>query len=163
VIERRALAGARLVCRAARAVALGALLLAVACAGDPLAPPETAAQELFRLARDPDRSDAALQRLIGPERDPERLAALGDALDALARIERVEIVGVEPLAGLERTAIDLRATLPGGGAATISVQVETRPGETPRLVWFQGPGVEWPPAARRAGPDTTTQPPMENR
>jgi len=132
-------------------------LLVTACTSesDPLTEPDGAVLRLFELAGESPRE---LEALFGPLDDARVLAALGDALDELARAGRPEIVAVEPLDVARKTAVDVVAQLPGGGQAGYTVQLEMGPDGRYRVVWLGGPGVEWPLAQQGRGDPLTTQP-----
>ena len=145
------------------ALVLPGLLLAAACGGPEPDPqnPASVAVHLFALAgREPAFEELAatfdaktLEAWQGP---------LLDNLDALSRLgasEPPEVLGVDRVPGTPEAYVDLAAELPGRGRADCSVLLRST-GETGwRIVWFQGPGIEWPPRSRRDAGLTTSAPP----
>lgn len=137
-----------------------ACAMAIACGGGPGVPerpasandtPEGAALSLFALASrsHEDGEVTAADQVVDPtliSRDP---GALFDALDALREVEDLRVVAAERLDDLDRWAIDLEGALAGSALTAFSAQVEPADDGTWRVVWFAGPGVEWP---RRAPP-----------
>jgi hypothetical protein len=135
------------------ALLLAAALLAAISACDRseaprLSGPAAAAVELFELAAGDPPSEEGIVRLFGEELDEIQLAALLEALDALATVSEPMMVRTEPLSVLERVAVDLSATTTAGGSADFSVQLQQAASGEWQIRWFQGPGVEWP---RRGG------------
>jgi hypothetical protein len=129
-------------------------MIAIACGGDSTAPgppviandtPEAAALSLFALAVRPhDDGDASARTVVDPSLLSEDPGALYDALDALRGVEGPRVVAAERLEGLDRWAVDLEGALPGPALANFSAQVEPADDGTWSVVWFAGPGVEWP-------------------
>ena len=109
--------------------------------------PEHVALELFHAAAERplpvERIDAIFALRFD---DPQRISLL-DALDHLRGAGRPEVIGIQTLQDLQRTAVDLESRLVGGGVASYSVQLE-RSGDDWIVRWFGGPGVEWPPPRR---------------
>ena len=141
-------------------VALTTLLLLAGASGcGPDAPeptgPERVVLELFALSADPGEDD--LLRLFGPESDGRRRAVLADSVELLRPAREPRIVGLEEIEGPRRVVIDVEAGLDGGGAGLWSVQVDTV-ADGWRVTWFQGPGVEWPPARQRRDDGLSTSP-----
>ncbi len=136
------------------------LVLLAGCRG--AAPPAEVAPALalFGLAGPEDPGRAELAQVIDDSLLEHDNPALLDALDRLPQAAPPEILRVEPLPGLGRVAVDLRAALPGGASADYSVQTALRADGAWRVVWFQGPGVDWPgrPAPRGAGPGSSAVP-----
>lgn len=155
-----------LISRAAPALLPGiisALLVLHGCADtgpEPGAPPATREETvlaLFELARVAETEPEQVDRLFGAIADERERAALLDAIDALGSADEIEIVEIYPMDELIRESFDLVGRLPGGGSARYSVQIDTAtdPG---RILWFSGPGVEWP-TRRRRGPGLSTSAP----
>jgi hypothetical protein len=141
--------------------------LCTACALDPpaqeLDPRLATALELLELARLADPPPEELLDLVTGQPDDLELAALFDALTALAAISgetEPELVRIEELAGLDRCAVDLRSTLPGGGSATFSIQLEST-AEGWKVSWFGGPGFDWPSRRPPRGEGLTTSDPRK--
>ena len=141
------------------AVIVIACAIAIACGSDPAVPqlpvigndtPEHAALSLFALAVEPHEidGDRSVDSVVEPTLVAVDPGALFDALDALREIVSPRIVAAERLDDLDRWAIDIEGALPGPSLAAFSVQVEPADDGTWRVVWFAGPGVEWP----RRGP-----------
>ena len=129
---------------------LPAVLLLASCAGSEIQEvpaPGNLALELFEIAREEDPAPERLDALFELGHDDRLRAELGDALELLAVAVDPQIVRVEPMAGPGKTAVDLVAGLPGGGSADYSVQFAEREGVW-KIVWFDGPGVDWPTRSR---------------
>jgi len=139
-----------------RWIATLALLVAAAGCGPPaLSPEELAALRIFGLA------GAAADEPLLPEwfdlgKDDGRKTALLDALDALATIVDPTVTGVEPLLETKGAIVDIRGSLPGGGSALYSVQVEPDADGKWRIGWFAGPGTAWPTPGRPRDEGLTT-------
>lgn len=118
--------------------------------------PEGTALDLFRLAALPDRQDEQLHATFELPEDEARLAALHDALDLLSAAIDPRVERIEPLEGLDRVVVDLRAGLPAGGEASYSSQLESTADGRWVVRWFCGPGIEWPPHRRPEGQGLTT-------
>ena len=144
--------------RAASAAILVLVMLTACGEEGPIEPagPEQTALQLFELARSEEPSDELIAALFGAGLDERERAALFEALDALSTASTVEAVGSEALEGLNRVAVDLLAGLPAGGTARYSVQLEPSAQGEWRILWFQGPGVEWPRRKRPRGTGLTT-------
>ena len=82
-----------------------------------------------------------------------------DALEALRPVDEVAVQRVEPLEGLDRVAVELTAPLQGGGQAHYSVQLADLGDDTWVILWFHGPGVEWPSHRRPRGDGLTVSSP----
>ena len=54
---------------------------------------------------------------------------------------------------------DIVAEMEGGSEARFSVRLRPVDSESWRVIWFQGPGVEWPPPTRRNGDSLSTSMP----
>jgi hypothetical protein len=152
--------------RLSAAAAVIALLALTACSdGEPPGPPgpEQRALQLFEpsLREEPVAAEVAL--LFGAELDGAARAALFDALAALPDSPVIEAVASEEMEVLDRMVVDIKAGLPAGGSAKYSVQLEQTDGGGWRILWFQGPGVEWPGQGRTRGDGlTTSAPPTGN-
>jgi hypothetical protein len=137
--------------------AIAAILLAVACRcesdrhGREAVPrsPEEAALRVFELARAPDPDLADLKLVMSASLIDEDRAAAFEALAALGNASRPEVLAKVPLTGVDRTALDLGADLPGGGSARYSFQAEADPEGGWRIVSILAPGIDWPPRSRK--------------
>ena len=153
--------------RATAVAAVLALPLLLAPSGcgrttsEPVSSAEAATLELFRLARLGDAERGAPDAPFDSGLTDDGRAALYDALDLLALDEQPEVVSVESLPEVGRTAVDLSAALAGGGAASYSVQLEQIAEETWIVRWFQGPGVEWPSSRKGRDSGLTSSPPPD--
>jgi len=139
--------------------AFATLALAWGCADE--TPPDPLTEsviELFALAHDGEPDAARVERLFDVRADERWRATLYDALSQLARVSTPQVVGVEPLEDVGRTAVDVTAGLPGGGEARFALQLEAREDGGWRVVTFDGPGVSWPPRDTQRGPGTSTRP-----
>ena len=140
------------------------LLMLTACGDEePSGPPgpEETALQLFELAQSEQPADELIATLFGAGLEGRKRTALLESLSALSAPSAVEAVGSERLEGLDRVVVDLEAGLPAGGMAGYSVQLEpTAQGEW-RILWFQGPGVEWPRRERPRSEGLTTSAPPE--
>jgi len=117
-----------------------------------------AALELFELARVDEPATERIDELFGSVEDEQARAALLDSIAALPAADEIEIVETYPMEDLVRVSFDLVGRLPGGGIARYSVQLNTvtEPGT---IVWFSGPGVEWPQRKSRGPGLSTSAPP----
>ncbi len=117
-----------------------------------------AALLLFQVAR-AGRPAEELRPLVGEDLAGDRRVALRVVLDALRSSSDARVVGETP-AGHDKTAVDVEATLAGGGIARYQVQATREPDGTWRIVSIAGPGVTWPPLPPpRDEGLTTSQPP----
>lgn len=144
----------------------GALVLCGAAASGcreklpaPAAGPADVALELFELAALDEPTVEQLDRRFGTSMDDQLRAALYDSIAALRPAQEPEVTRVTELDGLGRSAVDLSAGLPGGGRARYQLQLVGPLDGSWRVLWFQGPGVEWPPPRRPDGEGLTTSPP----
>jgi hypothetical protein len=140
----------------AQRLALATLLLLSLAAGCKPAQPEAVTAEggallLFATAKESEISEEQLHQLFGEVGDAGARAVLLDALQELSVAGDPQVVDLQELAALDRTVVDLEATLSGGGVASYSVQLQPTPAGLFRVTWFAGPGVEWPPPPRRRG------------
>jgi hypothetical protein len=108
--------------------------------------PGQIAVRLFDIAREEEPDPERLSTCLEVPADASARAALFDALSALGRASAVQVERIVPLDGMERTVVDLSAFVEGGGTAQYSVQLEDDPAKGWRILWFLGPGVEWPRA-----------------
>ena len=143
-----------------RLIVAAAAVLACACGRPvsepvPVDPAEAAVRELFALAAETDPSAERIETLFGAF-EGETPAHLYDSLSALSSAGPARLLRREELPGLDRLVIDLEAELGTDGTGAYSVQLEPA-GDTWRVVWFQGPGVAWPPHSRR-GDGLTSSP-----
>ena len=146
----------------------GALLLGlllVACStggcGGPPGNPRSAALRLFELAREEEPPEEALRQVIdGVRLDEDRVSIL-EAVASLSEASAPRVLRETALPALRRTAIDVAATLPGGGSASYSFQAEEQLDGTWRVVSFQGPGVDWPRRPVRSDPGLTISAPPD--
>jgi hypothetical protein len=118
--------------------------------------PGQTALQLFELARSEQPSDDMIVTLFGAGLDERQRTALLEALSDLPIPLTVEPVGIEALQELDRVVVDLTAGLPAGGLAHYSLQLEPAAQGEWRILWFQGPGVEWPRRERPGGEGLTT-------
>ncbi len=132
----------------------GALLFALAlpgCTGGqepPPAPgpprsPQEAVEAVWATAALGDPAPETLRAVFVEAPLATQTPRLLDLLDTLRGLTPT-VVRVEPLPGLGRTALDLRADLPAGGMAALSIQVEECPDGTWRVAWLAAPGGSWP-------------------
>ncbi len=127
----------------------------------PVAPEPTTegrALELLELASSPEPDPARVETLFGVVDDEREHAALLDAIVRLRGATDVTVVETYTLEDLARTGFELEGALPGEGRARFSIQLDTstQPGT---IVWFTGPGVEWPERRRRGDGLSTSAPP----
>ncbi len=135
-----------------RALLGAAFLLAAGCACPPEGPPtipprsaDDAALALFDLAsRDGDLPKETLFQVVDADAAGGDGAALGDAIAALRSAGTPRVVTSEALPGQDRTVVTLEAGSPEGAVGRYSVQARPLADGTWRVVWFDGPGVEWP-------------------
>ena len=123
----------------------------------PPATPTETVLALFELARLDEPASERVDGLFGSMEDERVRAALLDAIEALRPADEVEIVDTYPMDDLIRMSFDLEGRLPGGGTASYSVQLDTST-EAGAIVWFSGPGVEWPDR-KPLGPGLSTSAP----
>jgi len=143
------------------AVVVPFLLLAPGCTPSEPEPtgPGAVALALFALADLEEPSLDELSSCFQPPEDDAQRAALLDALEALRPVDEVAVQRVEPLEGLDRVAVELTAPLQGGGQAHYSVQLADFGDDTWVILWFRGPGVEWPSHRRPRGDGLTVSSP----
>jgi len=113
---------------------------------------------LFRCAGEGGPTTVEISALFGSDLALEERARLPLALDSLRQVHDVRVVGEGP-AGRDRTAVDLEAGLPAGGAARYGVQAARSPDGAWRVVSFEGPGVSWPPSPSPRDEGLTTSAP----
>jgi hypothetical protein len=144
------------------ATAAVVLILVTACGHDEHpgpSGPERTALRLFEPAFLERPDEQRLEALFGSGLDGRKRASLLDALAAMPLSPAVEAVGSEKLEDLDRVVVDIVTQLPAGGSARYSVQLGMTAGGGWRRLWFQGPGVEWPPPGRARGDGLTTSAP----
>jgi hypothetical protein len=142
-------------------LAVIAALIGCSCSTpEPAAPtsPTETVLELFELTRFDDPAVERVDGVFGGTDDEQARAALLDAIQALRPIDEIEIVETYPMEDLLRVSFDLVGRLPGGGIARYSVAVSTA-SEPGTIVWFSGPGVEWPDHKPRGPGLSTSAPP----
>ncbi len=140
---------------------LVALGLTAGCAMEretPAVGPDASALELFELAGLPDRPPERLEALFALGPDERLRAELGDALDRLAAARRPRVTLVETMVESGKTVVDLTAEFDGGASGEFSVQLQGAD-DVWKIVWFQGPGVDWPRQPRRRGDGLTSSTP----
>ena len=148
--------------RSTAGLALLTVALLAGCRGAVPGPPAPASPaervlEFFELVRLDEPAAERIDDFFGRVDDEQARAALLDAIEALRPVNEVEIVETYRLDGLGRESFDLLGALPGGGTARYSIQLDTSI-EAGRIVWFSGPGVEWP-QRRGRGPGLSTSAP----
>lgn len=115
----------------------------------------SAALLLFRAGREGTPPEQ-LGSLVEGELAGARRAALARLLEEIASTTSVRVL--EEAAVSDRTALDLEATLRGGGTARYQVQVRAGAG-TFRIVSVVGPGASWPQSAASGGDGLSTSAP----
>jgi hypothetical protein len=146
-----------------RAIVLLAVAL-FACRGEKEPPVAEEARPALLLLQLAGPGGANVEALAGVIRDDLLAADSTGLLDALGSVDDVtgwEIVSIEPLPELGRAAVDLTATLAGGGSAAFTVQTERDADGTWQVVWLGGPGLEWPhhPRPKGEGLSSSSPPP----
>ncbi|MDH3626222.1 MAG: hypothetical protein OEV00_04015 [Acidobacteriota bacterium] len=140
-----------------RAAGLFLIVLVVAgCGGSRPAPEATPADQvsialemLNASATEEGRLDLA-DRRFGLTIDDTQWAPLLDALEATGRLSDPQTEGSEPLdQGPDHTEfiVDFDVAVSEVGRGAVSVRLH-REDESWRIVWFQGPGFEWPSPGR---------------
>lgn len=124
----------------------------------PPATPTETVLALFELADHDEPAPERVDSLFGIMEDERVRAALLDAIEALRPTGEVEIVDIYSMDDLLRMSFDLEGRLSGGGTARYSVQLDTST-ESGSIVWFSGPGVEWPDHSPRGPGISTSAPP----
>jgi len=113
-------------------------------------PPRTAAEQTLRLLELADGGElapASVEELFDLPEDETESALLFDSIQQLASTGTVRVVAETELAELNRWAVDLERDA-DNVVSTYSVQLDTL--STPaQIVWFSGPGIEWPERRRR--------------
>ena len=148
-----------------RPLGLAVTIAAVAACGGATSesttkPPATPAETvlaLFELAGHGELAPERVDGLFGAMEDERARAALLDAIQALRPGGEVEIVDIYPMDDLARMSFGLEGRLSGGGTACYSVQLDTST-EPGAIVWFSGPGIEWPDR-KPHGPGLSTSAP----
>lgn len=151
-----------------RTVALGLAVAVAALAANgcmtpesttkPPATPTETVLALFELAGLDEPAPEWVDGLFGKLEDEQARAALLDAVEALLPAGKLEIVDSYPMDDLLRVSFELEGRLPGGGTARYSVQLDTST-QSGTIVWFSGPGVEWPDRKPRGPGLSTSAPP----
>jgi len=123
-------------------------VLALAGCKEPTPPavnssPETTALALLDAYAEDDQVAAPWDQLFGGLTEDSKVELL-EAIDAIPTIESAQVthVDLDP-EGLE-AYVDLEALLPGGGMATFSARLRAESEAQWRIIWFQGPALEWP-------------------
>ena len=128
---------------------LGSLALAAltGCSGpaeeaeplEPRPPEEAAALALFEMAALLDADEEKLRSTVREDLIESDRTALLDAISRLQGESLPSVQGVETMIPDDRQMITLEAELADGGLAEFRVAEEQW-----RVVWFSGPGIEWP-------------------
>jgi hypothetical protein len=144
-------------------VSVSAMMLASCGEREPseVSLPERTALRLFATTQGDQPSEDFLSALFGSGLSDRQRTALLEALSELPAPLAVEAVRSEELEELARIVVDIRADLPAGGMAIYSVQLEQASQGDWTILWFQGPGVEWPrrePPRRGEGLSTSALP-----
>ena len=124
-------------------------ILALAGCKDPEPPPaldstpESATLALLEAQTEENQVAAPWAQLFTSTTDDSRVELL-EAIDAIPVIESAQVthIDLDP-DGLE-AYVDLEALLPGGGMATFSARLRAESEAQWRIIWFQGPALEWP-------------------
>jgi hypothetical protein len=128
----------------------------------PLADAEATAVALFSLAAAGDDDPSRIAEVVQEDLAASHRVPLLEALDGFRAVTDVRARGAEPLDALDRVTVDVEGTLPGDAVAFYAVQVARVPDGTWRVVWFAGPGVEWPPGKGGSnGSLSSSRPPDE--
>ena len=107
---------------------------------------EQLALDMFAAAAAEDSRVAFAETHCDRTVDDADWPTLLDGLEALGRLEDPTIVGSEPLDDAEPPAemmVDLEVAVGELTRASVSVRLQ-RTGDEWGIVWFQGPGTEWP-------------------
>ena len=133
----------------------------VACGGGEEDPPrdpiDAQLWQLFDVVNAGDLQPDSLEPLFVLPSDEQELAELFDSADLLAGEGELSVVQRDALETIDRIAVDLRRTS-DGREEQFSFQLEGAP-EAAKIVWFSGPGVEWPRRTRRGDGLSTSAPP----
>jgi len=142
---------------------LPAVLLAGGCGEkEPLPPPtdaRSATLRLFRLAHETEPLREDLHRVFDRNRFDEDRVAAREAVLSLRKVSAPRVLAETVLPTLKRTVVDVSATLPGGGSAFYSFQVEEQTDGAWRVISILGPHADWPPRPRRSAPGLTVSAP----
>jgi hypothetical protein len=140
------------------------LILLAGCSEPPpdMQTPEGAALVLLEIAAETPLPLERIEALFGPAIGAEPSADLLDALAGMAGCTEPEIVASQPLEAIAQVAVDLTARLAGGGLAEISVQLQTTEQGPYQVIWFSGPGIEWPPPGRKRDGGISSSAPPEH-
>jgi hypothetical protein len=140
---------------------LGALAALAACEPRPAQRPNDptgATLALFDAARREPLSEAEIAGIVDLEAAPTGRARLLDAVAALATASDAVVTAATPAEDGARAAVDVTASLPGGGRGSFTFEVaRTRDGAW-RVIAFWGPGVGWPPRPVPAGEGLSVSP-----
>jgi hypothetical protein len=105
--------------------------------------PEVAALALLEARVVDDRIADPWNVLFDEVSDASTIDLL-EAIEALPTVVASRVTRVDlDLEGRE-AFVDMDGELPGGGSATFSVRLRCDPEARWRIVWFQGPALEWP-------------------
>jgi hypothetical protein len=143
------------------ALLLGALVALAACAPRPAPRPNDptgAALALFDAARREPLSEAEIAGIVALEEAPAGRARLLDAVASLASASDPVVTATTPAQDGARAAVDVVASLPGGGRGSFTVEVARAPDGAWRVTAFWGPGVGWPPRPAPAGEGLSVSP-----
>ncbi|ANM29490.1 hypothetical protein ABI59_07670 [Acidobacteria bacterium Mor1] len=122
------------------------------------APEEAAALALFEMAELLDADEEKLRNTVREDLIESDRTALLDAIARLRGESPPRIQGVEPMIPDDRQMITLEADLPDEGLAVFRVLAERDAEDHWKVVWFSGPGIEWPaPRIRGEGLSSSSQ------
>jgi hypothetical protein len=139
------------------------LLLLAACGGsDESAPvdatPEGAARALLAARTTEDGIAEPWDTLFDPPNEGSTTDLL-QALEALPATEEVRILTVELSDDGNEAFVDMEARIEGEGTAGFSARLRAREPSRWRVIWFHGPGLEWPVHAARGDGLSQSAPP----
>ncbi len=107
-------------------------------------PEERAALALFTLAGQLDIDEPLLQSTVREDLIERDRTALLDALGELHGDTAPQITGIEAMIPDDRRMVLLERPLADEGLAAFRVLTERQADDAWRVVWFAGPGIEWP-------------------
>jgi len=111
---------------------------------------------LFEVAREGDSATRRVDEWFAKPPTGAAAASLHDLLDELARVVDPRVVGIEPIEGDDRVAVDVEGAPASGGTARYSLHLARGDGRW-KVEWIGGPGLVWParPGGSR-GPGLTS-------